>query len=99
MGLGIGAMLSQAGSIRAGYTDIQRIARRKANPCPLASGLGIDHLDLDIEIIGFLDVSHSDFIVAVPFFSTTIQDVEPGVAYRYNLPGPDRHARLRPFDR
>src|SRR5262245_1840563 len=91
-------MSSSAGSSGAGDTDVKTIPGLQADACPFASWFGIDHLNLNIEIIRFLDIGHGDLVVAVPFFSTTIQDVEPGLTYRHNLPRPDRHARFRPFD-
>src|SRR5690348_16761102 len=91
-------MSSETCSIAAGDTDIKTIPGLQADACPFASWFGIDHLNLDVEIIRFLDIGHGDLVVAVPFFSTTIQDVEPSLTYRHNLPRPDRHARLCPFD-
>src|SRR5712664_3311886 len=101
MSLRIGAVSSGADSIRAGGTDIgvEPITRLEANARPFASRLGIDNLNLYIEIIGFLDISHGDLIVGTPFLSATIQDIEPGIADWYDLPWPYRHTRLGPFDR
>src|SRR5262245_10742983 len=101
MSLRIGAMGSSANPIGAGGTDIgiERITRLKANPRPFASGLGHNNLNLDIEVVGFLDIRHGDFIIAVPFFPATIQDIEPGISHRYDLPGPYGHTRLGPFNR
>src|SRR5438874_701750 len=66
MGLGIGAVGSEAGSIRAGDTDIERIARLEANPNPLAARFGIDNLNLDIETVRFLHIRQGYRIITVP---------------------------------
>src|SRR6266481_2826829 len=96
MGLGIGAVLPVAGSIRARDTGIEIISRYEANPGPLAPGLGIDNLNLDIEVVGLLHIGHGDLIIVVPFFPTPIEDVEAVIADRHDLPWSDGHAAFRP---